>query len=63
VGEIKFCDGAAIAGSRAGQEVVLGGWTFEGKTVRSLLAGVYRSGELLYAAFASVFSSASAFMK
>jgi bifunctional non-homologous end joining protein LigD len=33
---------------RDGQEVVLGGWTFEGKTVRSLLAGVFRAGELIY---------------
>lgn len=31
-----------------GQEVVLGGWSFEGKTVRSLLAGVFRAGELIY---------------
>jgi bifunctional non-homologous end joining protein LigD len=34
---------------RAGQEVVLGGWTTEGGTLRSLLAGVYRDGELVYA--------------
>jgi bifunctional non-homologous end joining protein LigD len=33
---------------RAGQEVVLGGWTTEGGTVRSLLAGVYRDGRLVY---------------
>jgi bifunctional non-homologous end joining protein LigD len=33
---------------RAGQEVVLGGWTTEEGTVRSLLAGVYRSGRLAY---------------
>jgi bifunctional non-homologous end joining protein LigD len=33
---------------RAGQEVVLGGWTTEAGTVRSLLAGVYRDGELAY---------------
>ena len=31
---------------RAGQEVVLGGWTTEAGTVRSLLAGVYRDGQL-----------------
>jgi bifunctional non-homologous end joining protein LigD len=33
---------------RAGQEVVLGGWTTASGSVRSLLAGVYRSGELAY---------------
>jgi bifunctional non-homologous end joining protein LigD len=33
---------------RAGQEVVIGGWTSEGGSVRSLLAGVYRGGELNY---------------
>jgi bifunctional non-homologous end joining protein LigD len=33
---------------RAGQEVVLGGWTTEAGTVRSLLAGVYREGQLVY---------------
>ncbi len=33
---------------RAGQEVVLGGWTTEAGTVRSLLAGVYRDGQLNY---------------
>ena len=33
---------------RAGQEVVLGGWTTEAGTVRSLLAGVYRGGKLAY---------------
>ncbi len=33
---------------RAGQEVVIGGWTSEGGTVRSLLAGVYRGGDLTY---------------
>ncbi len=33
---------------RAGQEVVIGGWTSEGGSVRSLLAGVYRGGELTY---------------
>jgi bifunctional non-homologous end joining protein LigD len=33
---------------RAGQEVVLGGWTTEAGTLRSLLAGVYRSGQLGY---------------
>jgi bifunctional non-homologous end joining protein LigD len=34
---------------RAGQEVVLGGWTSEGSRFRSLLAGVYRDGHLVYA--------------
>ncbi|MEP6885891.1 MAG: DNA ligase D [Gammaproteobacteria bacterium] len=33
---------------RAGQEVVLGGWTTESGMVRSLLAGVYRGGRLTY---------------
>jgi len=33
---------------RAGQEVVLGGWTTEAGTVRSLLAGVYRGDEFAY---------------
>ena len=33
---------------RAGQEVVIGGWTTEGGAVRSLLAGVYRGNELGY---------------
>jgi bifunctional non-homologous end joining protein LigD len=33
---------------RDGQEVVLGGWTTEAGTVRSLLAGVYRGGKLSY---------------
>jgi bifunctional non-homologous end joining protein LigD len=33
---------------RAGHEVVLGGWTTEGGTVRSLLAGVNRDGRLVY---------------
>jgi bifunctional non-homologous end joining protein LigD len=33
---------------RAGQEVVLGGWTTEAGTVRSLLAGVYRGNHLVY---------------
>jgi bifunctional non-homologous end joining protein LigD len=33
---------------RAGQEVVIGGWTSESGSVRSLLAGVYRGGELTY---------------
>jgi bifunctional non-homologous end joining protein LigD len=33
---------------RAGQEVVLGGWTTEAGTLRSLLAGVHRDGELVY---------------
>jgi bifunctional non-homologous end joining protein LigD len=33
---------------RAGQEVVLGGWTTEAGTLRSLLAGVYRDDQLSY---------------
>jgi bifunctional non-homologous end joining protein LigD len=33
---------------RGGQEVVLGGWTTEAGTLRSLLAGVYRDGTLVY---------------
>jgi bifunctional non-homologous end joining protein LigD len=33
---------------RAGQEVILGGWTTEGGTVRSLLAGVNRFRSLVY---------------
>ena len=33
---------------RAGQEVVLGGWTTEAGTLRSLLAGVHRDGEFVY---------------
>ena len=33
---------------RAGQEVVLGGWTSEGSRFRSLLAGVYRDNRLVY---------------
>jgi bifunctional non-homologous end joining protein LigD len=33
---------------RAGQEVVIGGWTTESGTVRSLLAGVNRGGHLVY---------------
>jgi bifunctional non-homologous end joining protein LigD len=33
---------------RAGQEVVLGGWTMENGKFRSLLAGVYRKGRLEY---------------
>ncbi len=33
---------------RAGQEVVIGGWTTEAGTVRSLLAGVYRNKKLVY---------------
>lgn len=34
---------------RAGQEVVLGGWTIEAGSLRSLLAGVNRDGHLVYA--------------
>jgi bifunctional non-homologous end joining protein LigD len=33
---------------RAGQEVVLGGWTSDGTRFRSLLAGVYRDKQLIY---------------
>jgi bifunctional non-homologous end joining protein LigD len=33
---------------RGGQEVVIGGWTASGGAVRSLLAGVYRDGDLVY---------------
>jgi len=33
---------------RPGQEVILGGWTTEGGTLRSLLAGAYRDGRLVY---------------
>jgi bifunctional non-homologous end joining protein LigD len=33
---------------RAGQEVVIGGWTSDKGSVRSLLAGVYRDGQLTY---------------
>jgi bifunctional non-homologous end joining protein LigD len=33
---------------RAGQEVVIGGWTTEAGTVRSLLAGVYRGRQFVY---------------
>jgi bifunctional non-homologous end joining protein LigD len=33
---------------RAGQEIVIGGWTSQGGSVRSLLAGVYRGGQLAY---------------
>jgi bifunctional non-homologous end joining protein LigD len=33
---------------RAGQEVVIGGWTSEAGTVRSLLAGVYRDKKFVY---------------
>jgi bifunctional non-homologous end joining protein LigD len=34
---------------RAGQEVVIGGWTTEAGSVRSLLAGVYRGDTFVYA--------------
>ncbi len=33
---------------RAGQEIVLGGWTRDGKHVRSLLGGVMKRGKLVY---------------
>jgi bifunctional non-homologous end joining protein LigD len=32
---------------RAGHEVVIGGWTSEGKDLRALIAGVYRDGRLV----------------
>lgn len=32
---------------RAGQEVVIGGWVSEGQHLRSLIAGVYRDGQLV----------------
>jgi bifunctional non-homologous end joining protein LigD len=32
---------------RAGHEVVIGGWTSEGKELRSLIAGVYKDGRLV----------------
>ena len=32
---------------RAGHEVVIGGWTAEGKELRALIAGVYRNGRLV----------------
>ena len=34
--------------TREGQEVVIGGWTTTGREFRSLLAGVYRDGGLVY---------------
>jgi bifunctional non-homologous end joining protein LigD len=34
---------------RGGQEVVIGGWTQEGKDMRSLLVGVHRNGHFAYA--------------
>ena len=36
------------AKTREGQEVVIGGWTTTGQDFRSLLAGVYRDGDLVY---------------
>jgi len=33
---------------RGGQEVVIGGWTQEGREMRSLLLGVYRGGQFVY---------------
>ena len=33
---------------RAGQEVVLGGWTTQAGTLRSLMAGIHRDGHLVY---------------
>jgi bifunctional non-homologous end joining protein LigD len=41
-------DGWKKAKCRAGHEVVLGGWTSESGTLRSLLAGVNRDGHLVY---------------
>ncbi len=41
-------DGWRKAKCRAGHEVVLGGWTTESGTLRSLLAGVNRDGHLVY---------------
>jgi len=41
-------DGWQKSKCRAGHEVVLGGWTTEAGTVRSLLAGVNRDGHLVY---------------
>ncbi len=34
---------------RGGQEVVIGGWTQEGRDMRSLLVGVHRGGQFVYA--------------
>ena len=34
--------------SRAGQEVVIGGWTADGKELRALIAGVYRQGRFVH---------------
>jgi bifunctional non-homologous end joining protein LigD len=41
-------DGWRKSKCRAGHEVVLGGWTTEAGTLRSLLAGVNRDGHLVY---------------
>ena len=41
-------DGWRKSKCRAGHEVVLGGWTTEAGTLRSLLAGVNRDGRLVY---------------
>ena len=41
-------DGWRKSKCRAGHEVVLGGWTTESGTLRSLLAGVNRDGRLVY---------------
>jgi bifunctional non-homologous end joining protein LigD len=41
-------DGWRKSKCRAGHEVVLGGWTSESGTLRSLLAGVHRGGKLVY---------------
>ncbi|MGD0492362.1 MAG: DNA ligase D [Steroidobacteraceae bacterium] len=41
-------DGWRKSKCRAGHEVVLGGWTTESGTLRSLLAGVNRDGHLVY---------------
>jgi bifunctional non-homologous end joining protein LigD len=41
--------GWAKSKCRAGQEVIIGGWTSEGSRLRSLLVGVRRDGRLTYA--------------
>jgi bifunctional non-homologous end joining protein LigD len=50
--DAPYCSGRTELWSktkcRAGQEVVLGGWSTEGGKFRSLLAGVYRNGRLEY---------------
>jgi bifunctional non-homologous end joining protein LigD len=41
-------DGWTKSKCRAGHEVVIGGWTTTGENFRSLIAGVYRDGELVH---------------